>query len=306
MATEKETNKKENKGTLETSASAGMNSGKQKLSIGICILLCAVFAGAFVMSLAKAELRTENILMLLGMFICAGVSIFGLKTLAIVLTGLQIVSFVAYKLYGLLVMSLPMDINSYAWILIPAISMVGMSIFASGMSKLAIENNVLRRQVDELVMIDPLTGLNNLRSIYMDIQAQISYAERNGKSISLMIIKLRYAAEMKKVLSKNQFNSVVKALATVISDTVRLEDKVYSIAPDGVFAIVLTCDKGGTKVVEKRMRSKLETPDWIAGISEKPIRAEVKMGALEYQKEKFHRDANGYIDSVMEEVEYDI
>ena len=306
MPNEKEKTKKEIKTSSEKSAVASMDGGRSKLSLGIALLLAAVFAGSLVLSFAKEDIRTENIIMLLGVFICSAFAMFGLRTLAIVLTGLQVVSFAAYKVYGLLVMKKSIAPISYSWILIPALAMVGTAIFAAGMSKMKIDNEVLKRQVDELVMIDSLTGLYNLRSLYMDIQTQVSYAERNNNAISLMIIKLRYPVEMKKVLSTNQYDSVIKALATLLCDTVRLEDKVYSIASDGVFAIVLTCDKAGTKIVEKRMRDKLDKPEWLSGISDKPIRAEIKLGALEYKKERYHRDAQGFIDSVMEEVDYDI
>lgn len=306
MAKDKNDNKNEKNINAETSSTAAMDGGRTKLGVGIVLLLVAVFGGALVLNFADDYYFTENLLMLVCMFVCASLAVFGLRTLAIVVTGLQIVSYYAYKVYGLFVNGESIDVILYSWILIPTLAMVGMAIFASGLSKMKIDNDVLKRQVDDLVMIDSLTGLYNLRSLFMDIQTQVSYAERNGNAISLMVIKLRYPAEMKKVLKADQYNSVIKALSTLLCDTVRLEDKVYAIAPDGVFGIVLTCDKSGTKIVEKRMRGKLEAGEWLAGISDRPIRGEVKIGALEYKKDKYHRDANGFLDSVMEEVEYDI
>ena len=140
----------------------------------------------------------------------------------------------------------------------------------------------------------------------MDMQTQISYAERNGKAISLMIVKLRYPKEMKAVLKKNQYNKVVKGLSKLICDTVRLEDKVYSIDQEGKFAILLTCDKMGCRLVEGRLRGKIDRPEWLAGISDKPIRGEVKIGYIEYSKDTFNRDAAGFLAAVEEEVEFDV
>ena len=283
-----------------------MSGGRTKQSIGIMMLLVAVFMGAIVMSLGKDEMLTENFIMLIVMFICATLAVFGIRTLAIVVTGLQVVSYFAFKVYSVLVLGNEFNPLSLSWIVIPALAMVGMTIFAGGFEKMKVDNEVLQRQVDELVMIDSLTGLYNLRSLFMDIQTQISYAERNGSAISLMIIKLRYPDEMKAVLKKDQFNQVIKNLGTLLVDTVRLEDKVYSIGPNGKFGIVLTCDKSGTKIVEGRMRGKLDNPEWFSQVADKPIRAEVKIGYMQYDKEKFHRDVNSFMESVEEEVEYDI
>ena len=142
--------------------------------------------------------------------------------------------------------------------------------------------------------------------MFMDIQTQISYAERNESPISLMILRLRYPAEMKKVLKSSQYQQVVKQLSNLIVDTVRLEDRVYSIDDNGGFGIILTCDKEGTKIVEKRLRGKLDDPKWFEGVSDKPIRTEVRIGYLQYEKSKYNRNANEFKDDVEEEVNYDM
>ena len=183
---------------------------------------------------------------------------------------------------------------------------VGIALYVKRYTPLTLENALLKKQIAELVMIDPVTGLYNLRSLFMDIQTQISYAERNNSPISLMILRLRYPAEMKKVLKSSQYDKVVKQLSNLIVDTVRLEDRVYSIDENGGFGIILTCDKEGTKLVEKRLRGKLDDPKWFEGISDKQIRTEVKIGYLQYEKAKYNRNANEFKDDVEEEVNYDM
>ncbi len=155
-------------------------------------------------------------------------------------------------------------------------------------------------------MIDPLTGFYNLRSMFMDIQTQISYAERNNNMISLMILKPRYQKELKSVLKKLQYEEVLTRLAKYVYDTVRLEDRVYSIDGEGSLGVVLTCDKKGAQVVEARLRNKISEPLAFAGIATSPIRVEVKIGCLEYKKEEYQRDARLFKKKVEEEVEYDI
>ncbi|MBR5765663.1 MAG: GGDEF domain-containing protein, partial [Lachnospiraceae bacterium] len=152
-------------------------------------------------------------------------------------------------------------------------------------------NEVKDEQIDELIMTDPVTGLYNLRSMYMDIQTQISYAERNNKQICLMILKPKYVDEMKTVLKKSEFNEVVVRLSKVVCDTVRLEDRVYSIDSEGGFGVILTCDLAGSKLVENRLTEKFGDKSLYAGVvPNNDIRIEMRLGCVQYN-EALRRDA---------------
>lgn len=273
---------------------------------GVCILLGALLTGAIVLGNSKEELYIENLIMLLGIFIFLLFASFRFTAVAIVLTGIQTLSFIAYKVYLLLAADKQIAPVSYLWIILPALTMFGIVLFINGLKRLQLEKEVLQRQVEELVMIDPLTGFYNLRSMFMDIQTQISYAERNNKKISLMILKPRYQKELKGVLKRPQYEEMLIRLAKYVYDTVRLEDRVYSIDDKGSFGIILTCDKKGTRLVEGRLRNKISDPMAFAGIATSPIRVEVKVGCLEYKKEEYQRDAKLFKKKVEEEVEYDI
>lgn len=304
MGNSNDTNKKEE--TLNVSSSTAMNGGRTKQSVGFMIMLISIYIVYVVVTTKLNDSVSNSNIMLFVLMVSLILSGFGFKTVSIILTSLQVVIYIALKVYGMIVNGDSFSWMVIIWIGVTIMALIGMTIFTSGLEKMRINNRVLRQQVDELAILDPLTGLYNLRGLYMDMQTQISYAERNGKAISLMMVKLRYPEEMKAVLKKNQYNMVVKQLSKLICTTVRLEDKVYAIDTDGKFAILLTCDKAGCKLVEKRMRAKLEAPEWLAGISEKPIRGEVKLGYVEYSKERLNRDSSAFLAAVEEEVEYDV
>lgn len=280
-------------------------SSKNMQDIGICVLLLSLLATTFVFSACR-DSYIESLVMVIGIFISVMFACFKLAGVAIVIAGLLTVAMAAYKIYLIVIMGTPVLPLSFLWLVIPGIAVFGSLFFVNGLKKVQLDNQVLKQQVEELVMIDPLTGFYNLRSLFMDIQTQISYAERNGKAISLMIIKLRYIKELKSVLKKSQFEDVIVRLSKVAFDTVRLEDRVYSIDSDGTLGIILTCDKMGSKSVENRLRKKLDNPEIFEGVAASPIRVEVKIGCLQYKKEEFQRDAMLYKERVEEEVEYDI
>ena len=280
-------------------------SGKTLQDVGIVVLMVALLAAVIVSTLSSTAMVTENIVMTVIVFLAVLFAAFRVTSIAIVIAAVQTVTFIAYKVYGMFSADSKIDVLSYLWIVIPGLAVLGMVLFIKGVSRLQLDNNILSQQVEELIMIDPLTGFYNLRSMYMDIQTQISYSERNHTAITLMIIRPRYRKELKDVLKKSQYESVIVKLSKLVYDTVRLEDKVYALDNEGTVGVLLTCDRAGGKLVEKRIRKKIEETKEFENIAEKPIRMEIQLGYLEYKKE-YNRDAIMFKSLVEEEVAYDL
>lgn len=280
-------------------------SGKTLEDVGISVLLIALFAATIVCALSDDWLFNENLVMTIVTFVAVLLTAIRVASIPVIIAALETICYIAYKIYQVVMMSAQIPGLSYLWIAIPGLSVLGMSLFIKGVQRLQRDNNILSKQVEDLIMIDPLTGFYNLRSMYMDIQTQISYAERNNTSISLMIIRPRYRKELKDVLKKPQYETVIVNLSKIVYDTVRLEDKVYSLDGDGTIGVLLTCDRQGSKLVEKRIRNKIENTDVFNNIAEKPIRMEIQLGYLEYKKE-YNRDAIQFKSLVEEEVAYDL
>ncbi len=288
--------------------SKNRRSGDNKVIsyLGIGLLLLSFILAVVVTNATGSDYFTENLIMTLVLAVAVAVTVSGLLTIGIIVAAVATVIFAGLKMYSIMALGNSFPPISFIWVVLPAMCVLGIALYVKRYAPLTLENALLKKQISELVMIDPITGLYNLRSMFMDIQTQISYAERNDSPISLMILRLRYPAEMKKVLKASQYEQVVKQLSHLIVDTVRLEDRVYSIDENGGFGIILTCDREGTKIVEKRLRGKLDDPKWFEGISDKQIRTEVRIGYLQYEKSKYNRNANNFKDDVEEEVNYDM
>lgn len=280
-------------------------SGKTLEDIGISVLLIALFSATIVDSLGGEFLFTENLVMTIVTFVAVLLAAIRVTNIPAIIAGIATVSYIAYKLYQMFAQGGTIEGLSYLWVAIPGLAVLGMALFSKGIQRLQRDNNVLSKQVEDLIMIDPLTGFYNLRSMYMDIQTQISYAERNNTYISLMIIRPRYRKELKDVLKKEQYEKVIVTFSKIVYETVRLEDRVYSLDSDGTVGVLLTCDRQGAKLVEKRIRTKIDNTNAFDNIAKKPIRMEIQLGFLEYKKE-YNRDAIKFKSLVEEEVAYDI
>ena len=280
-------------------------SGKTLEDIGISVLLIALFSATIVDSLGGEFLFTENLVMTIVTFVAVLLAAIRVTNIPAIIAGIATVSYIAYKLYQMFAQGGIIEGLSYLWIAISGLAVLGMALFSKGIQRLQRDNNVLSKQVEDLIMIDPLTGFYNLRSMYMDIQTQISYSERNNTYISLMIIRPRYRKELKDVLNKEQYEKVIVTFSKIVYETVRLEDRVYSLDSDGTVGVLLTCDRQGAKLVEKRIRTKIDNTNAFDNIAKKPIRMEIQLGFLEYKKE-YNRDAIKFKSLVEEEVAYDI
>ena len=280
-------------------------SGKTLEDIGISVLLIALFSATIVDSLGGEFLFTENLVMTIVTFVAVLLAAIRVTNIPAIIAGIATVSYIAYKLYQMFAQGGIIEGLSYLWIAIPGLAVLGMALFSKGIQRLQRDNNVLSKQVEDLIMIDPLTGFYNLRSMYMDIQTQISYSERNNTYISLMIIRPRYRKELKDVLNKEQYEKVIVTFSKIVYETVRLEDRVYSLDSDGTVGVLLTCDRQGAKLVEKRIRTKIDNTNAFDNIAKKTIRMEIQLGFLEYKKE-YNRDAIKFKSLVEEEVAYDI
>lgn len=274
--------------------------------IGLVLLLACLFTGSLAVSYTEKTMLLEAVIMLLGTFGALLLAGFKLFSLSWVLAGLEVTIYTAYRLYLFLSYDTDIPLLSFVWIFLPILSAAAMYLFISGNRRLELENDIMREQVEELVMINPLTRLYNLRSLYNDLNVQAAYSERNKVPMTLMMIVLKYESELAGILSRSNYESVIQRLARIVVDTVRVEDKTYSIDSKGSLAVMLTCDKAGSEIVMQRVRSRISEKDAFAGIANASIKIEVKMASLEYDGETYGNNMILFKQRVENELQYDV
>lgn len=273
--------------------------------IGLLVFLISLLSSMAVLYAGGRELLLENSVMLFLTVVGIVLVTFSIDLAAFITVGSQIICYTAYKLFMLYQKGIVLDVYSFSWLVLPIVIVGSMRLFCSGRNRLELENSVLRQQVEELVMIDPLTGLYNLRSFYYDIDRQIRYTRRNNLPLTLMIIKLRYAHELKRILSQKNFDSLNQRLAEIVGDAIRVEDKQYSIDKDGSLAIILTCDEAGGALVRNRIRSMVGEKSAFDKITDTSIKVEVQIAYVQY-REEMGNDGVYFKQSVEKELQYDV
>ncbi len=273
---------------------------------GLVLLLLCIGGAAVAVGSVEESMKPEFFIMLMGTFLAVLLAGFKLTGISIVAGAFEILLYTAYKLFFFFTYSKEIEPICYVWVVLPLLSVGAMVAFIYGSRQTELENDVLKEQVEELVLVNSLTGLYNLRSLYIDLQKQVAYSERNHMIVSLMIVKLRFGEELKKVLSRRNYEALIQRMAVIITDAVRLEDRTYSLDNDGMVGVILTCDQENSKFVRDRIRANLEKKDAFAGIVERAIRVEVKIACLEYDEEKYGSDMILFKQKVENELQYDV
>lgn len=274
--------------------------------IGLTLLILCIAFTAVMTGNVGEELKIEFTVMMIGTFLALLLAGFKFMIPAAVVAAFEVLAYTVYKLYFYYSYSLDIEPMCYMWLIVPVTSVGAMFLFIYSNRRTEIENDILKEQVGELVMIDPLTGLYNLKSLFNDLQKQIAYTERNELDLSLMIIKLRYEQELRKVLSRRNFEKLLQRMAEVVIDAVRVEDRVYSLDENGTIGVILTCDQASSISVIQRIRSFMHKKEAFQDIADNAVRVEVKIACLQYDKEAYGTDVIRFKQKVENELQYDV
>lgn len=253
--------------------------------IGLLLYLFALLASALTIAFCGESRRVEYVILFVVMSASALLAAYRFRYLSAGLTGLQILAFTVYTLFRALVQSVSIVALDYVWCLLPLLSVVGIQLFTHEMYKIEQTNEQLNEQLESVVLLDSLTGLYNLRALYIDLQRQMAYCVRNKTPICLMVIRLRYADELHNLLRQKQYDQLVLRLAELLSGNVRIEDRCYTTNPQtGEFAVLLTCNKQGSTFVRKRIESACAQRDAFSGIIDSAIRVDLRIACVEYEE----------------------
>ncbi|MCH4193595.1 MAG: GGDEF domain-containing protein [Butyrivibrio sp.] len=272
---------------------------------GMLLFLMSVFTGTMIVVVSDESLRMQNLIMLVGVFLIAVLTVFRVQYTAVVVTAFQILFFAAYKLYQYYSQDQAIETAAYLWLAVVLGELAGMALFLHEFNTTEQINSVLRQQVEDLTVEDPMTGLENLRSMYANLSRTMALSARNNTEMGLMLIKLRYAQELKKIMSARNYDRLRKKMADIVQDTLRLEDRVYTVDQDGSLGIIFFCNKEGAGVIKKRLLDVLEDKNAFSGILDKPVKVEVRIGYLQYEKE-METNAILFREKTESEMQYDV
>ena len=275
-------------------------------SVGLAVFLFGMIAAALTIGLSESGRRPVYLVMLFVS--CAGIwlAAYRFRYIAIIIGGLQMLVYTVYQLYGAFANGksiLPMD---YAWLALPVILVAAMIMFMTNMHKVEKLTEILEDKIQSMEVIEPVTGLNNLRSMYVDLERQMAYARRNHLELTLILLELRYYQELKSILSAEQFADLKRRMARLAEEALRLEDRVYAIDSRGSLGVVCTgCGRDGAMIVRDRVISVLSQKESFEEILDRALRVDIRAGFCLYDSEEI-KNAIEFKQRAENELQYDV
>lgn len=253
--------------------------------VGLLFFLAGILAGAMLVGFSESEaLRMENLVMFL--ILAGGVLLaaYRFHYLAIILCAVQTCFYAAYKIYMGFMLGNAISLSCYAWLLVPMFTIAAMVVFMRSTYQAEVIAEMLEKQLHEQVMVDRVTGLYNLKSMYIDLERQIAFSKRNFVPLTLLLLELRYKDELASILTDSQFDQLRVILVQQLEDSIRLEDRLFALDEEGRMGIICTCDKAGAEIIKRRIIERMEKTGDFRRILNRALRVELRFGIYEYQE----------------------
>ena len=273
--------------------------------LGILLFFVCSGAGALITALAGTAVLYQNVVLLMVLMLISMLVVLRARIAGAVIAALSLLGFTVYKLYMHIAYKADIEWTAYLWPVLVMGVLGGMTLFISMFSTLEGVNGILNRRLNELTVIDPLTGMENMRSMVISLTRYMALSERNGTMMGLMMVRLRYAEEIKKVLSQDQFNELRFAMANTVQDALRLEDRVFSIDEDGSLGIIYFSAEQGATVVKGRVLSAVANKNMLPNLEKQTLTVELSVVFKQYYKE-LGKDAMKYVNEVEKEFAYEV
>lgn len=273
--------------------------------LSMLFLLMWTFLQAIALALAEKDALPAYLVLFFFSDAAVLFSYMGRRTTGLTLGGTVTCVWVAWKLYSFYESGAAFYALDYALIPFPLAGVGIAALYERSIRHVSMENVMLRRQVEDLVLIDETTGLYNLRALYRDMQVMVHYCKRNNLPLTLLIAQIRYESELRSMLPAGQYAELRKRVADDISTNVRVEDRVYCIDEHGTIAVLLTTTVDGSSIARARIYKAIQS-DPMGGILARGTTLNMRFATKQYDEELYKNDMVSFKKAVESELVYDV
>lgn len=253
---------------------------------------------------SKFQIQSISFVMFCITFFNIMITYTGGIIVGLIATSIAIFIYAAYIFYISLNNGVEITYISYLWMIFMPIVSYTTGKFTNNINNLQKSNVKLEREYENLVTIHEDTGLLNVKAFYMNLEREISKAKRHKTELTLMLVKLPYYKETKKILGESKTNKLMKDISNVITKSTRIEDERYTIENDTIAIIMPNTGEDGANIVKERIKIGISDISLSLKNNKNYISIDTKIAAVEYKKDI--QSPIEYKTYVQEELQYDV
>jgi diguanylate cyclase (GGDEF)-like protein len=142
-------------------------------------------------------------------------------------------------------------------------------------TKIRQERRQAQEFIDYMAYRDPLTALPNRTLLREQLQQAIKLAQREQKTVALLLLDLDRFKEINDTLGHNRGDTVLQQVGARLKETVRDSDTVGRMGGDEFAVLLPLVDAADWDIVARKIMQAFEPPFFIDGI---PIAVETSLG----------------------------
>ncbi|KRM11693.1 diguanylate cyclase [Paucilactobacillus suebicus] len=161
-----------------------------------------------------------------------------------------------FEIYQYLVKDADISWQLSFWILLPLMLSLSLYFMTRNQVKLQQSNSSLRTALIERGAFDQQTNLRTTVAYVEDVAVFIETNRRFNLPVTTAIIKIRYFDDLKRMMSENQLETLLKITSTTIKEKTRTNDITYLLNNDDpTWAILLYSDADGAQIAADRIKN---------------------------------------------------
>lgn len=155
------------------------------------------------------------------------------------------------------------------------------SIFANS-TAIAIDNARMHKKMQDLTIIDELTGLFNYRYFRNKLSDEMRRAERYHQQMGLLMIDIDHFKNLNDTQGHQTGNMILQELASVLKQAVRDVDIVARYGGEEFMVILPQTDLPRAQIIAERIRSQVELAYFSNSQGQRYVKLTVSIGVVEY------------------------
>ena len=281
-----------------------MNKLSKYIDIYFLLLMIEIFMIITVVILKIKDITFLDYFLIAVIFFTTIIAYINGIVVGLLTSAFMVFVYGSYMIYQSMFKSVTTGYEKYIWMILLPISAFLSGKLSLNIIELQQRNKKLEDEIKNLVTIDDVTGLNNTKGFYLDLNKEISKAKRRKFDLTIMIIKIQYFEQIKSMLGEGKLNIVMKKIGDSIEKATRNEDERYKIREE-IFAIVMpnTNAKGG-ELVRDRIKKDIENITFEYAGREEVYKLDIKFGVLEYNEKM--ENAFEFKELAEKELEFDV
>lgn len=282
-----------------------MDKLSKKIDSYMIALVLELFIVVMILFISKENTNfLLNFIMLGITFLISITTYIGGIIFGLILTSVAIFLYASLIFYRNTVLNIDINYISYIWMLSMPIICMTSGRLSNVILAIQQENKVLTDKYKNLVTVDEVTGLGNIKHFYSTLEKEMSKSNRHKNKLTLMMIKLPYYKEIRKIIGEEKTYNLVKSVSNIIIDSTRSEDERYYLESDMIGIIMPYTDFDGANTVKERIKKNISELNLELNQGKSYIDIDTKIAIVEY-KESISGSIE-YKNLCEEELQYDV